>query len=212
MKDVLEKALDQLPPTGATADPEPDLARGRSLLRRRRTLRAAGITAACAAVAIAVVPVVVHGPAARPPAAGHAVVTPKTVRLVAYPGPQPPGYTVKEIPAGWVIQGSDSYLLTIAPANDRDKNAASFLGKLVVTSQATPATSADGKSVTVAGRPGYYSEQNADGVLTQALIWNDRKGVWATVEAPASLGWNESALAKFAAGVTVTSTAQPSVG
>lgn len=213
MRDILERALDQLPPAGTTAAPGPDLARGRKLLRRRRGLRAAGITAACAAVAIGLVPVVVHGaPAARPAAASPAIATVKGVRLVAYTGTQPPGYTVKDIPDGWVIQGSTSYLLTIAPANDPDKSPDSFLGKLVVSWESVGANSANGQPVTVAGRPGYYSEQNADGVLTQTLIWKDTKGRWISVEAAAALGWNETALAKFAAGVTVTSTAKPSLG
>jgi hypothetical protein len=212
VKDLLAQALDQLPQAGATADPASDLARGRNLLRRRRGLRAAGITAACAAVAIAVVPAVTHGPAPHPSAASPAIATVKGVRLVAYTGTQPPGYTVKEIPDGWVIQGSTSYLLTIAPANDPDKSPDSFLGKLVVSWESVGATSANGQPVTVAGRPGYYSEQNADGVLTQTLIWKDTKGRWISVESAASLGWNETALAKFAAGVTVTSTAKPSLG
>jgi hypothetical protein len=211
VRDVLERALDGLPPAGAPADPEPDLIRGRNLLRRRRSLRAGGAAVVCAAAAIAIaVPVMTHGPAASHPVAiskpRHA--TQVSVGLVAYPGPQPPGYTVKEIPAGWVIQGSGSFVLTIAPANDTNTNPDSFLGKLIVTWSATAATSADGTPVTVVGRPGYYSD--ADG--TQALEWKDTEGRWLAVQAPTSLGWNETGLAAFAAVVTVLPGAQPSVG
>jgi hypothetical protein len=221
VKDVLERALDQLPPAGAVTDPAPDLARGRSLLRRRRRIRAAGVAGACAAVAaIALVPALSGGqPATHPPAAlktasrasyGNAIkVIPGrlAVGLVAYPGPQPPGYTVKEIPKGWVIQGSNSYVLTIAPANDSDKSADSFIGKLVVMWEQdyTPGSST---RVTVAGRPGYFSVQGN----TQMLAWNDPKGRWLVVQAPTSLGWNESELAAFAAGVTVLPGAQSGLG
>lgn len=223
MKDVLEQALDHLPPTGAAADPGPDLARGRSLLRRRRRMRATGVAAACAAVAvIALVPVLSRGnPAPRPSAAlkapahasfgsvTHASPTHSAVGLVAYPGPQPQGYTVKKIPDGWVIQGSTSYVLTIAPANDPDKNADSFLGKLVVTWEADyTANGADGTPVTVAGQPGYYSVQDS----TQMLAWKDTHGRWLVIQAPASLGWKEAELAGFGASVTVLPGAQPSVG
>jgi len=175
--------------------------------------------------AIALVPALSSGqPATHPPAAlkthSHAsygrVTKPATrtaVGLVAYPGPQPPGYTVKEIPKGWVIQGSSSFVLTIAPANDPDKNPDSFLGKLMIGWQADyTASPSDGTPVTVAGRPGYYDEQNADGVPTQSLAWKDAQGRWLVVQAPASLGWNETELAAFGAGVTVLPGAQPSEG
>jgi hypothetical protein len=220
IKGVLEQALDQLPPSAVPADPEPDLIRGRNLLRRRRV----GAVVVCAAVAIVLVPVLAQGhddnAGSHPAAVSRAAYGDAThhdargpVRLVAYPGPQPSGYTVKEIPAGWVIQGSNSYVLTIAPASDPDKNADSFLGKLVVTWSADyTASPSDGTPVTVAGQPGYYDEQNADGVPTQSLAWKDPRGRWLVVQTPASLGWNETELAAFAAGVTVLPGAQPSVG
>jgi hypothetical protein len=216
IKDVLEQALDHLPPAGATADPGPDLARGKSLLRRRRKVRAAGVAAACVVVAVALVPALSSGSPASHATYGaishHGARVPahSAVGLVAYPGPQPQGYTVKEIPKGWVIQGSTPSVITIAPANDPDKDVDSFLGKLIVTWEQLYSTS--GTPVKVAGGRGYYTVQNAQGVLTQGLTWKDAHGHWLLAQAPTSLGWNEAEFAAFAAGVTVLPGAQPSVG
>jgi hypothetical protein len=224
VKNVLEQALDHLPPTGAAVDAGPDLARGRRLLLRRRRIQAACGAAACALVVAAVVPVLTqgrnpashvtygaitrHGP--RVPAR-HPAKAP--VGLVAYPGPQPQGYTVKEIPDGWVIQGSTPSVLTIAPANDPNKDVDAFIGKLIVTWSLDYQPGGIGTRVTIDGRPGYYSVQSGGGsVPTQVLDWKDPQGHWLLVQAPTSLGWTEAKLGAFTAGVTVLPGAQPSVG
>ena len=92
-------------------DPAADLARGKKLLARRtsrRMLGGAAATAAAAAIAVGAVAVVPSGPGAKPShpgvAAGQRTAvgqrTAARIRLVAYTGAQPPGYTVKVIPAG----------------------------------------------------------------------------------------------------------------
>jgi hypothetical protein len=64
-----------------------------------------------------------------------------TVALVAWEGTQPPGYRVIEMPKGWVVQGSNPYRLTIAPAHDPSTNPDDFIGKLVVMLRSRDATS-----------------------------------------------------------------------
>ena len=90
------------------SDPSADLTRGRKLLARRRRHRAFGAaaaTAVTAAVAAGVVTTVAGGPARQSPLAAKSPVAAKSagIRLVAYTGTQPPGYTVQVIPAGWVV-------------------------------------------------------------------------------------------------------------
>jgi hypothetical protein len=228
LKDLLERALadGRGPAPGAQADPAGDLARGRHL-RRRRTWHRAGGTAAAAAVMAAAA--AVAGPAAfsggpahglangghTPPAATKAAVP--QVKLVAYTGAQPPGYVVKKIPAGWVIQGTNAYALTIAPAHFADKNPDSFLGKLVVMQGefSTADAAADGWVATTAGgRTAYFNpgQPSGGGTVTAGFDIEQAPGRWLTIQAPGSLGWTEAQFKEFALGVTILATARPGQG
>lgn len=214
LKNLLELALGD-GPAGGPADPAGDIARGRALLRRRARNRALGAAAATAVIAAAVaVPAAWPGTAPRPAASGPAAAS--SIRLVAYTGAQPAGYVVKVIPAGWVIQGSNPYALVIAPAGDSDKNPDSFLGKLVVTQEdfdRADAAATGWVPLSAAGRAAYYSRPaSADGVLTTAIVIQEAPGRWLLVQAPASLGWGESALTQFGLGVTILATAQEGQG
>jgi hypothetical protein len=242
LKDLLERALadGHGPARHAAADPAGDLARGRQLLRRRTRYRALAATATAAAAAAAVVvPVALHGspgqgtaggaaakgmtPASAVPTgtavpAGRAAPAPVKVKvkLVAYTGAQPAGYEVTEIPAGWVIQGSDALVLTIAPANDADKQPDSFLGKLVVMQgefSTADAASTGWAATTVGGRPAYFNPgQAGGGTVTAGLVIRQAPGRWLTIQAPASLGWTEAQFKEFALGVTILAAARPGQG
>jgi hypothetical protein len=221
IKNLLELALGDgiAPEPGRPADPAADLARGRRRLRRRRMTALAGLTAAV--LCGAAVPLALHGSAgaahsatprpsvtASAPAIAHPKTSPR-IALVAWEGTQPPGYQVSEMPKGWVVQGSTPYALTIAPPNDRDKDPNSFLGKLVVMLQSTDATRPPtGASQPVNGRPGVFDVQDH----TQILTFQVAGGRWVVIQAPTSLGWDSSELAKFAAGVQVLVAAQPGHG
>ncbi|HEU5418945.1 MAG TPA: hypothetical protein VFV41_14740 [Streptosporangiaceae bacterium] len=224
LKDLLELALSDGhgPDPAQRPDPAADLARGRRLLRRRH-LRLAGATAGTAAVvAAAVVPVAVSSPGHRPAQAGHVVrpggsaapTTPASaagtaIALVAYEGRQPPGYRVSEVPRGWVIQGGNAYVLTLAPKGDTDTSIDSFVGKLVVMLQSRDASApTTGIRQPVAGRPGRFDVQGK----TQMLTYKDAAGTWVVIQAPTSLGWDSTRLARFAAGVQVLGNAQQSRG
>jgi hypothetical protein len=224
LKSLLELALSDgiAPGPARQADPAADLARGRRRLRRRRLGAAAGVTAA--ALCATLVPLALHPSggvtASQPranaprPAASHTPSAPSTpsapkVALVAWEGTQPPGYRVSEMPKGWVVQGSNPYRLTIAPANARDKNPDSFIGKLVVMLQSRDATSPpSGASQPVNGRPGVFQVQ-AD---TQILTFQTAGGRWVVIQAPTSLGWDSKELAQFASGVQVLVAAEPGRG
>jgi hypothetical protein len=113
------------------------------------------------------------------------------------------------MPKGWVVQGSNPYRLTIAPANARDKSPDSFLGKLVVMLQSSDVTSPpSGASQPVNGRRGIFQVQDD----TQILTFQTAGGRWVVIQAPTSLGWDSQELAKFASGVQVLVAAQPGRG
>jgi len=233
MKDLFELALSDIPRTGGPANPAEDLTRGRRLLRRRRQ-RLAGLAGVTAAVLCGIlVPLSLNGsaPAASHPVAAasspapthpkatatptHATTSPAqtqvhAIKLVAWKGTQPPGYRVAWMPKGWVVQGSDPYALTIAPAGAKDKDPHVFVGKLVVMLQSADATAppASWADQLVNGRPGKFDVQGD----TQILTFKIASGQWVVVQAPVSLGWDSAELAKFAGGVQVLAAAQQGRG
>jgi len=209
LKDLLERALadGHGPARDARADAAGDLARGQRLLRRRTRHRVLAASAAAAVAVAIVVPIALGG------SGGPAHVQ---VKLVAYAGAQPPGYVVKEIPAGWVIQGSNSYNLVIAPAADPDKSPDSFLGKLLVTQEEfdTAGAASNGwVAITAGGHAAYYSDGRSAGMAqTAGLVIRQPSGQWLLVQAPTSLGWSQQAITQFALGVTILATATPGRG
>jgi hypothetical protein len=229
-------------PAGA-ADPAADLARGRKLLARRTRRRMLGGVAVTAAGVAAAAVVILPGGAGAGPGptrAGAAVgsrtavgsraavgspaavgsraaakPTTATVRLVAYTGAQPPGYTVRVIPAGWVIQGSNPFALVIAPANAPNKDPDAFIGKLVVGQESFDPAGSSGQGwapVPVAGHTAYYSVQDAGGTETAGLVLKKTASDWLTIQAPTSLGWSRQQMIQFALGVTILGTAQEGKG
>jgi hypothetical protein len=230
LKNLLELSLnDRADLPGDPVDPAGDLARGRQLLHRRRRAVLSAAAAGAAGVAVVALVVANAGPSAvghpaaatRPSGAvhpsaaahpsGHPLTTaPASVALVAYNGEQAPGYQVAKVPKGWVIQGGNPFVLTIAAAGNPDKNVNTFIGKLVVMLQSQDATdpSGPGRPQQVAGRPGHFDVQGD----TQMLTYQDAKGHWIVIQAPVSLGWDSSVLAEFAAGVQVLHNAQPGRG
>jgi hypothetical protein len=201
-------------------DPAADLARGRTLLRRRRAARFGGVAAAAAVcVGATSVALTVGGTPAKAPTVATddqpsrtAQSRPKdlpSIALVAYTGDQVPGYKVAEVPKGWEIQGGNAYALTIAPKDAADKNPDSFLGKLVVMLQSLDAGGpGEGTPVSVDGRPGNVHVEGD----TQVLVYQDAERGWVVIQAPTSLGWDDERIARFAAGVEVLGNAQGARG
>jgi hypothetical protein len=234
VKDLFELALSDTgaPPPDQRPDPAADLARGRRLHRRRRRHQLAGV-AGVTAVALGGVLVPLSLSAGTPAPTPHhtaAVAAPSStgrsgaaspatapdtlpvqrVALVVWEGTQPPGYRVSFMPKGWVVQGSTPYALTMAPANAKDKDPDSFLGKLVVMLQSRDATAPPSSWAwqPVNGRAGRFDVQDG----TQILIFKAAGGQWVDIQAPVSLGWTSAELAKFGGGVQVLGAAQQGRG
>ena len=146
VKDILAAALDRGPGPGQPVNPAGDLARGRRLLRRRWLTGLAGAAGVAAGITAVVLTLGPAGPAAThpgpaagqhtrhhevPAAPGHHPAK-RAIKLVSYQGYQAPGYQVSEVPRGWVVQGSNAFALTVAPADDPDKSVDSFVGKIAV--------------------------------------------------------------------------------
>jgi hypothetical protein len=206
LKNLLGLALGDAPATAqaGTMPVDDDLARGQRLLRRRTRRRMMAGSAAAAVVAIGViVPTVASGPGA--PAAKATA----GIKLVDYTGTQVPGYTVTVIPDHWVIQGSNPYALTIAPANASNKDPDVFIGKLVILQEQFDTAGTRGLTKTdVHGRTAFYRVQ--DGIAS--LVIEQAPGRWLDVQAPMSLGWSEQQEAQFGAGVTILPTAKEGQG
>ena len=223
VKDMLAAALDRGPGPGQPVNPAGDLARGRRLLRRRRLTGLAGAAGVAAGIAAGVLtagpagPAATHpGPAAGqhtrhhevPAAPGHHPAK-RAIKLVSYQGYQAPGYQVSEVPRGWVVQGSNAFALTVAPADDPDKSVDSFVGKIAVMLKSRDEPAPKGQpNLQVAGRPGFLDRQGD----TWILLYQDPSGLWVDIQFPAKLGWDAPQFARFAAGVKVLGNAQPGRG
>lgn len=223
MTDDLTALTDRLARLDGTAAAPPettvgrDVARGRSALVRRRRTRAAaagvGLTLTMGAGLGVLLVAQQPDDATRPPAAGPAQGDPTSgetstgeVALVSYAGRQPEGFEVAKVPTGFVVQGSDAFVLTLAPKSDTSHYLA-FTGKLVVSLQSVDAApgAPEGTPVDVDGKPGAIRE-NPDGLArTLSYVDGDRRveiQVWRTV------GLTDAQLVEFAEGVTVTGAAQ----
>jgi hypothetical protein len=219
--DQTARSVDVTPP-GETV--EADLRRGRAALARRRRGRAtwfsvAGTVAAAALVGTTIVAGNLGGTdETTGPAPGSRIGANEgsgphrgtPVRLVAYQGEQLDGFIVDQVPAGWYLQGSRPYSLTIAPQGDTT-SPDGFVGKLVVMllSSSAPQQLPQGEPVKVG---------EFDGVVTHSeeadtLTYQDDAGHFVQIQAWTDpLGWTNEQLASFAEGVQVTSDARPGVG
>ena len=223
VKDMLAAALDRGPGPGQPVNPAGDLARGRRLLRRRRLTGLAGAAGVAAGITAVVLTLGPAGPAAThpgpaagqhtrhhevPAAPGHHPAK-RAIKLVSYQGYQAPGYQVSEVPRGWVVQGSNAFALTVAPADDPDKFVDSFVGKIAVMLKSRDEQAPKGQpNLQVAGRPGFLDRQGD----TWILLYQDPSGLWVDIQFPAKLGWDAPQFARFAAGVKVLGNAQPGRG
>ena len=192
-----------------------DLRRGRdALVTRHRRLAGAAGAAAIGVVAVGSLSyALASGGSSRAPqavaprtvvthASGKATSTSTpAIQLLAYGGKQLPGYSVKRVPKGYVLQGISGSVLDIAESGDHSP-LDSFDGKLVVmlNDHAGPAT---GTPVSVSGHPGRIDDQ--DGVLT--LTYSDGTHNVA-VQSWSNIHLSRDQLVQFAEGVTVLPSAQ----
>lgn len=189
--------LPSIAPTEATV--QADLQRGRVALKRRRRFHGAATGIALTA-ALATAGLLAY--TARSPSQPS-----EQIRLVAYHGKQLPGFTVAQVPEGYVLQGATAYSLDIAKPNDHTSLDA-FTGKLVVMLQSRSAkVDTNGTPVTVNGHPGYLRKGTPATTLeytdgTHDIVVQDWQNIALT----------DDQLVQFASGVTVTSAAKAGVG
>jgi hypothetical protein len=200
-----------------------DVARAHRALVHRRARRTGTRTVLAAALALGSFAVVhiQHGPSSKTAAAPVTVPAPAparasrptvspAIKLVAYTGTQPPGYTVDSIPAGWEIQGVDDYALVIAPIGYPSQSIYDFEGKLVVMLDSVdeqPPT--DGVPVPVGSGKGLVSHLNPGEPI---LYFTDATGHGVIVQQPPALHWTDAELGQFGAGVHVNATARQGHG
>ncbi|GAA0808912.1 hypothetical protein [Spirilliplanes yamanashiensis] len=99
----------------SAADVDADIARGRRALRRRRVGQTLAGSAFAVAAAVAALSVAAAGGTVTPPGDRPSVTARGELRLVAYQGEQPKGFTVDTVPEGWFIQGDEDFNLVLAP-------------------------------------------------------------------------------------------------
>ena len=214
MTDLLHR-LARLDGTTATSESDVagDLTRAHTALARRRRTRAAvagaGLTLGVGAVFGAVA--VVGDDAGAPPSAGasHSPRTHEGLRLVAYTGAQPDGFLLGKVPEGYVVQGSDAFVLTLAKPGDHSHYLA-FDHKVVImlASQDAPQRLGEGKDVTVNGAPAVLQGgvgdvrhlKYFDGAhLVDIQVWSD-------------IALTDDQLVELAESITVTGDVQAGVG
>ncbi len=193
-----------------------DLARAHHALSRRRRTRAAlagtGLTLGLGA-ALGVVVAVNAGddaapPASRPPVADRGSEQRGGVDLVAYTGAQPEGFLLGKVPEGYVVQGSDPFVLTLALPGD-DSHYLNFEGKVVIMleSQDAPQRLGDGQQVDVNGQPGALEDAGA--ARTLRYFQGDHLVV---VQAWRGIGLTDDQIVELAEAITVTSDVEAGVG
>lgn len=130
------------------------------------------------------------------------------IRLVAKHLDADP-YTFDTTPAGWAVQGSTPFAVTIAPVDGSvSDNPLDFQGKLVISlvhgNQAGDALSYGGRDFVKRGDSGYTT-----------LVTHTRPGEpqgWVTVQFPDDAGWTTDTMLKFLSTVHVTAAARAAQG
>jgi hypothetical protein len=205
-----------------------DLVRGRRALNHRRMRRTG--TRSVLAGALAIGAFAAYSPGTHPatsttagkPATGAKTPTltttkstvgaaPAGIKLVAWTGEQPKGYTVDSVPAGWEIQGVDNFTLDIAPVGFPDQDISDFVGKLVVMLASKDETGTPtGTPVSVNGRPGVVNHD--EDAVASTLSFTDAAGHKLDIQVPPALHWTDAQIAAFGASVHVSATAEAGVG
>jgi hypothetical protein len=234
---LFRAAARAVPVTPAALVVDDDLARGRRALARRRLVRrtmaptgllAAGVAAAAVAVLAGqgtAGPSVPTGPVRAAPSGTAGIPSASAewggaVELVAYRGSQPAGYTISKVPEGWEVQNVDPYSLVIAPVGTADRDANSFVGKILVGKANAAEIAVDRKqasSLTVGKATGTVF--TFDGVptpdepdLARGLLLPTGRGAYLIFQFPGSLHWDDATIADFAAGVRMTGKARAAAG
>lgn len=205
MNDVIDRLARLTPsPADPAEDATADLRRGHQALSRRRIKRAAlGGAALTLAVGGAFGGIALTSDNGGTPTVQAA----DNVRLVDYDGTQMPGYTVAKVPEGFVLQGSDQFVLAVARPDDKS-SISDFRDKIVVTLEASTSGGEDSANTTVNGQPATLVT-TPDGATMLKYAYRDFTVV---IQMWNSIHLTDEQLVEFAEGVEVTADAKPSVG
>ncbi|MFB7499207.1 hypothetical protein ACFC09_31735 [Streptomyces sp. NPDC056161] len=214
-----------------------DVARGRGALLRRRRRRVAGVAAVAAVAAIAAGSAGQFGGGrSSGPSTAAVQRTPSTaqqksataqqkseapqqtpdLQFAAYHGPQPAGFTVDTVPAGWKVESSTtSVFVAVPPGTHTPKpvpGATDLSRGIAVMLQGMSRLPADASvtKVTVKGKAGSLGLTEDKGA--KWLIYPDSAGHNVLVQTPVELGLTDSQIVRFAEGVTVTGDAEAAAG
>ncbi|MEZ0577993.1 hypothetical protein [Nocardioides sp. MH1] len=216
MNDLIDRLarLDTTATDPADHEVAADLSRGHAALGRRRRTRAAvagaGLTLGVGAV-FGVVAVVGHDDAVPPAAAPrHADRSHGAgLQLVDYAGAQPVGFELAKVPQGYVVQGSDSFVLTLAKPGD-DSHYLAFDHKVVVMLQSKDAAQklGSGTDVTVGGEPGVIEGSAGE---TRNLRYFDGPNL-VDIQVWQDIDLTDDQLVELAEAITVTHDVEAGVG
>lgn len=228
-------------PTGRQVDA--DLARGRGALRKRRVMQTAGGSLFAVAAAVGAFAVFTAGPATGP--AGTTAQKPpaaaQSIKLVAYEGKQPEGFTVDTVPDGWFIQNINEYELVIAPDKakkpgpkvDPSKSPVydpeMYVDKIAVFLSSKDEGEPDGKKIKVGDREGVLRKSprgdvtgpdgkpspepaRADGDYGTSVFVKQSDGVYVITQFWGGLNFSEQQMIELAAGVRANKGAVQGVG
>ena len=175
----------------------------------RKALVPAGLVATAAAGVLAFS---LLGSGSSDTAAPQESPTSLSVALTSYEGKQPKGFSIDQVPAGWVVQAADAGKLVLAEkgADDQDPNV--FEGKILVTvaNQDELAVERENAKEIQVGDVDATSFDFAGGDATGLLVpAADRTLIF---QLPKGLDWDEATTAEFAAGVHSTGTPEVTVG
>ncbi|MCW2859515.1 MAG: hypothetical protein JWP48_1223 [Actinoallomurus sp.] len=219
-------------------DAESDIARGRTLLaRRRRRFALTGGTGLVAAAAVGTLmltgplsPAGQSAPAAGASSAGGSALGTTSVALVAYDGTQPKGYTLRTIPQGWEVASADGSALVLHKIGT--PKGGNYIDKILIQGDLNPFPKSGDQAVEVNGAKGWFFNRKGAGYSVSLIFQTDQKRQVDTtpgkasatnpkfadtrlnvlVQLPHSLNWNARTMTKFASGVTVANGAGGAVG
>lgn len=219
IRTLLHEAVDlaALPTTDADAD----VTRGRRALRRRRATRLGAGSGLVTAAAVGALVVIGSGGAPVAQTTAETTASPRgaatAVTLVAYSGPQPEGFVIDKVPAGWEVRQNNAGSLVLAPQGSVEKpteeGMTSLEGTIAVMTQRDTGvpTGVRLDNVRVGERPGVIAHMKGAGD-TRTLFVERSPGTYLVIQVWDGLGWGNSRIAEFGASVHVTKDAVPSAG
>lgn len=209
---LLHEAAPAAHPT-TTSVADGDLARARRVLRQRRTRRLSAGSGLVAAAAIGALVIVNSGGSPASTTVAPSTKSTSSVKLVAFTGKQPTGYTLDKVPAGWQIAEDNLSLLTLAPAGAKSSGPGSFVGKIAVMTESDTGVPTDVQldDVTVGDRAGVIAHMKGAGD-TRTLFVKQPSGDYLEIQVWSGLGWDNQQIAAFGESVHINAGAKKTFG